>query len=78
MALPLASEAVTIARQTEQAIDTVQALVILAQAYGASGRGDEARTALAEAEEIARRRGWQPGLAQITALQADFAGATPG
>ena len=73
----LASEAVKIARQTDMAIDTAEALAVLAQACRASGRDDEARAALRESEEIARHRGWQPGLARIAALQEELRGPTP-
>jgi class 3 adenylate cyclase/tetratricopeptide (TPR) repeat protein len=73
----LASEAVEIAQQTDEAIDKAEALAILAQACWASGREDEARAALGEAIEIARHRGWQPGLARIKALREELRGATP-
>jgi class 3 adenylate cyclase len=76
-ALAVATEAAGLARQTDAAIDIVQALLVLARACGAAGRDHDAWSALTEAEEIARRRGWERGLAQVEALGEELRGAPP-
>jgi len=75
-AMRLASEAVTIARQTDAAVDIAQALMVLGEALGVSGRDEEARAALGEAEKIARRRGWQQGQAQIEEIREGLVART--